>query len=183
MHTGSTCNVDALSATAKEDFQLPATSFKSLENIGICIVNDQYKGDDVLPIGTSAKNLHRMLESKYGYKMLRDPYTGKTVLENKDDSIVDLLETMLTKWKEGEGTGACVDRFLLYYHGHGVQVSGQPCLLTPDWETIPIWSSSTRLRSLSLQRGIILLLIAVPTGETGETKMRCPYYQAVYPTL
>ena len=31
-----------------------------------------------------------------------------------------------------------MDRFLLYFHGHGVQVSGQPCLLTPDWETIPI---------------------------------------------
>ena len=31
-----------------------------------------------------------------------------------------------------------MDRFLLYYHGHGLQVSGQPCLLTPDWDTIPI---------------------------------------------
>ena len=92
----------------------------------------------MLLIGNSAKKLHRLLEGKYGYKMLPDPYSGKPVLENKDDSIVDLLETMLTKWKEGEGTGAHVDRFLLYYHGHGVQVSGQPCLLTPDWETIPI---------------------------------------------
>ena len=145
MHTG---NVDVLSAPAEEDFQSQATFCKSLENIGLCIVNEQYEGHQVLPIGTSAKNLHRMLESKYGYKMLPDPYTGKTVLENKDDSIVDLLETMLTKWKEGEGTGACVDRFLLYYHGHGVQVSGQPCLLTPDWETIPILELVNKIAEL-----------------------------------
>ena len=138
MNAGSTCNVDVLRGTTKEDFQTPVTSFKSLENIGVCIVNDQYDGDDMLPIGNSAKKLHRLLEGKYGYKMLPDPYTGKTVLENKDDSIVDLLDNMLTTWKKVEGTGACVDRFLLYYHGHGVQVSGQPCLLTPDWETIPI---------------------------------------------
>ena len=98
----------------------------------------QYEGHQLLPICASAKRLHRLLDGKYGYKMLPDPYSGKTVLENKDDSIVDLLEAMLTTWKEGEGTGACVDRFLLFYHGHGVQVSGQPCLLTPDWETIPI---------------------------------------------
>ena len=64
------------------------------------------------------------------------------MLENKDDSIVDLLDTMLTKWEEGEGAGARVDRFLLYYRGHGVQVSGQPCLLTPDWDTIPILGNS-----------------------------------------
>ena len=64
----------------------------------------------MLPIGTSAKRLRDLLEGKYDYKMLPDPYSGKTVLENKDDSIVDLLDTMLTKWKEGEGKGACVDR-------------------------------------------------------------------------
>ena len=91
MHTGSTCNVDHLSATTKKDFLSPAASFKSLESIGVCIVNDQYDGDDMLPIGNSAKKLHRLLEGKYGYKMLPDPYSGQTVLENKDDSIVDLV--------------------------------------------------------------------------------------------
>ena len=69
--------------------------------------------------------------------MLPDPYSGKTVLENKDDSIVDLVNADQVEGRWGH-TGARVDRFLLYYHGHGVQVSGQPCLLTPDWETIPI---------------------------------------------
>ena len=142
IYTGSTCNVDILSASAEEDFQSQASSYKSLENIGVCIVNDQYMGDDVLPIGTSAKRLHDLLVGKYGYKMLTDPFSGKTVLENIKDEpsrpLDLLLDGMLTKWKEGEGTGARVDRFLLYYHGHGVQVSGQPCLLTPDWETIPI---------------------------------------------
>ena len=92
----------------------------------------------MLPIGTIAKKLHDLSKGKYVYKMLPDPCSGKTVLENKDDSIVDLLDTMLTKWEEGEGAGARADRFLLYYRGHGVQVSGQPCLLTPDWDTIPI---------------------------------------------
>ena len=175
-----TLQVDVLGATSEEDLlRSPASSYKPLENIGICIVNDQYEGHQVLPIGTSAKKLHDLLKRKYGYKMLQDPYTGKTVLENKDDSIVDLLETMLTKWKEGEGTGACVDRFLLYYHGHGVQVSGQPCLLTPIGRPFPYWSLSTRSRSLSLQRGIILLLTAVPTGETGETRMRRPLQSSV----
>ena len=70
------------------------------------------------------------------------------MLENKDDSIVDLLDTMLTKWEEGEGAGARVDRFLLYYRGHGVQVSGQPCLLTPDWDTIPILELVNKIAEL-----------------------------------
>ena len=26
----------------------------------------------------------------------------------------------------------------LYYHGHGAQVDGNPCLLTPTWEAVPI---------------------------------------------
>ena len=56
----------------------------------------------MLPIGTIAKKLHDLSKGKYVYKMLPDPCSGKTMLENKDDSIVDLLDTMLTKWEEGE---------------------------------------------------------------------------------
>ena len=51
----------------------------------------QYEGHQLLPICASAKRLHRLLDGKYGYKMLPDPYSGQTVLENKDDSIVDLV--------------------------------------------------------------------------------------------
>ena len=76
MNAGYTCNVDVLSATAKEHSKSPASSFKSLENIGVCIVNDKYDGDDMLPIENSAKKLHRLLEGKYGYKMMPDPYSG-----------------------------------------------------------------------------------------------------------
>ena len=60
MNAGYTCNVDVLSATAKEDFQIPATSFKSLENIGVCIVQDDSILDDLLDLSKSAALYERM---------------------------------------------------------------------------------------------------------------------------
>ena len=66
-----------------------------------------------------------------------------------------------------------MDRFLLYYHGHGLQVSGQPCLLTPDWDTIPILELANKIVDVvKEERYYIVTDCSANRSSLGELKER-----------
>ena len=107
--------------------------------------NDRYAIDDgteveYLPtIREDAKRIQDLLKTHFGYELPSDDPTifepGK--LENQPN-LVKTFEVFLKKWKRKQPKGKTIDRFVLYYHGHGVQVLGHPCLLTTEWKPVPL---------------------------------------------
>ena len=111
----------------------------------VTIFNDKYSNDDgteveLLPtIREDAKRIQDLLKTHFGYEVPSDDPTifapGK--LENQPN-LVKTFEVFLKKWKRKQPKGKTIDRFVLYYHGHGVQVLGHPCLLTTEWKPAPL---------------------------------------------
>ena len=107
--------------------------------------NDRYAIDDgteveYLPtIREDAKRIQDLLKTHFGYEVPSDDPTifepGK--LENQPN-LVKTFEVFLKKWKRQQPKGKTIDSFVLYYHGHGVQVLGHPCLLTTEWKPVPL---------------------------------------------
>ena len=79
-----------------------------------------------------------LLKEKFGYEIpSEDPVIVEPgSFENPDSLVIDFAQ-FLIKLRDHK-SGTIVDRFLLYYHGHGAQVLGKPCILTGTWEAIPL---------------------------------------------
>ena len=113
------------------------------KRIAILINNNQYhKGaedEEKLPdVKTGAQQFHQLLKERYGYEMLTETILGDWALENKNNPM-RILQGLLKKWSDREGHGGGeVDRLLLHYHGHGKEVLGHSCLLTPKGDAIPM---------------------------------------------
>ena len=122
----------------------PASFDAIKEKIAISINNNVYhhgEAEESLPaVKEGAQTFQQLLKERYGYEMLPETFFGpdEPFLENKSSNLMGYLSLLLEKWKARQGKGATVDRLVLYYHGHGVEVLGQPCLLTPDMEVIPM---------------------------------------------
>ena len=78
-----------------------------------------------------------MLQRDFYYVSPSDVSFGKNLFVNIKTGTVLLkkLGDVIKRWqKRGETLG----RLVLYYHGHGVQVEGHPCLLTTKGEAVPM---------------------------------------------
>ena len=105
----------------------------------ITIQNDAYGAEmeKLSAVEDGAKRFDNLLRTEYHYKSPSQIRFGCNVFENikTGDKLLKVFGDVLEKWQE---KGVPVGRFVLYYHGHGVQVNGLPCLLTTDGEAVPI---------------------------------------------
>ena len=103
------------------------------------VANDFGDAEDLPAIRDDAKKIQDLLRNDFGYEVPSDDPTifepGK--LENQPN-LVKTFEVFLKKWKRQQPKGKTIDSFVLYYHGHGVQVLGHPCLLTTEWKPVPL---------------------------------------------
>ena len=142
------CISNKASSSGQKD-ETPAPPLENLtasqNRMLVTIFNERYSNDDGtdvehLPtIREDAKRIQDLLKTHFGYEVPSDDPTifepGK--LENQPN-LVKTFEVFLKKWKRKQPKGKTIDRFVLYYHGHGVQVLGHPCLLTTEWKPVPL---------------------------------------------
>ena len=96
----------------------------------VTIFNDEYANKDggevekLAAIKDDAQMIQDVLKSKYGYEI---PSEDPTIFEpgqfENQAKLVKTFEVFLKKWKRAQPVGRTIDRFILYFHGHGVQVS------------------------------------------------------------
>ena len=117
---------------------------QSGNNLAVVIYYDKYgkEGEEIqeLPgIKNDALQMQDLLTRKFGYSMpSEDPTLFYPDSFANSPRLVSTFEAFLKRWKQRQPLGTIVDRFLLYYHGHGVQVIGHQCLLTSKWTAIPL---------------------------------------------
>ena len=112
------------------------------------IYYDKYlDGEEVVVLPTvadDAREIQELLEEKFKYQLLSEdpnPNVLQSCQEKQLQNERNLVKTFalrLNKWKESVEIGTIVDTFLIYYHGHGVEVLKNPCLLTRKWTAIPV---------------------------------------------
>ena len=125
---------------------LPGEDKDGHNRLAVMVSFDSYEGADGGPdeklaaIKDDTERIQVLLKDKYGYEIpSEDDFSifEPGQFENQD-KLVATFEMFLQTWKEKQPVGRIVDRFLLYFHGHGVQVLGHPCLLTSKWTAIPL---------------------------------------------
>ena len=130
----------------------------------ITIQNDAYGAEEKLSaVEDGAKRFENLLKTEFSY-VSPGWYDGRNLFENikTGDKLVMMLGNVLRRWqKRGETLG----RFVLYFHGHGVQVGwmvylqcdnylyfqvdGHPCLLTTSGEAVPMEELVNKVVELS----------------------------------
>ena len=108
---------------------LPFSLTTSRNRLLVTIFNDEYGNKDggdvekLAAIKDNAKMIQELLKSKFGYET---PSEDPTIFEpgkfENQAKLVKTFEVFLKKWKKAQPVGRTIDRFILYYHGHGVQV-------------------------------------------------------------
>ena len=108
---------------------LPISLTTSRNRLLVTIFNDEYANKDggdvekLAAIKDNAKMIQEQLKSKFGYET---PSEDPTIFEpgklKNQANLVKTFEVFLKKWKKAQPAGRTIDRFFLYYHGHGVQV-------------------------------------------------------------
>ena len=109
---------------------LPFSLTTSRNRLLVTIFNDEYANKDggdvekLAAIKDNAKMIQELLKSKYGYEMPSedDPTIFEPGKFENQAKLVKTFEVFLKKWKKAQPVGRTIDRFILYYHGHGVQV-------------------------------------------------------------
>ena len=125
---------------------VPLSLARSQNKLLVTIFNDEYSNKDggdvekLSAIKENAQMIAELLKNKFGYEMPseEDPTIFEPGQFENQAKLVKTFEKFLKKWKRAQPVGRTIDRFVLYYHGHGVQVMGHPCLLTSQWEAIPL---------------------------------------------
>ena len=88
----------------------------------ITIQNDAYGAEKKLSaVKDGAKRFDTLLKTEFGYVSPSQILFRRNIFENikTGEQLMKALENVLKRWQErGESLG----RFVLYYHGHGVQV-------------------------------------------------------------
>ena len=108
---------------------LPFSLTTSRNRLLVTIFNDEYGNKDggdvekLAAIKDNANMIQELLKSKFGYET---PSEDPTIFEpgklKNQANLVKTFEVFLKKWKKAQPAGRTIDRFFLYYHGHGVQV-------------------------------------------------------------
>ena len=108
---------------------LPFSLTSSRNRLLVTIFNEEYANKDggdvekLAAIKDNAQMIQKVLKSKYGYET---PSEDPTIFEpgqfENQAKLVKTFEVFLKKWKKAQPVGRTIDRFILYYHGHGVQV-------------------------------------------------------------
>ena len=104
----------------------------------ITIQNDAYGASEKLSaVEDGAKRFDNLLRTEFRYMSPSQLRFGYNVFENikTGDMLLNVFEKVL-EWLQEKGLS--LGRFVLYYHGHGVQVDGHPCLKTTAGESVPI---------------------------------------------
>ena len=123
-------NRPAEKTLGKAPASLPFSLTTSRNRLLVTIFNDEYankEGGDVeklAAIKDNAKMIQELLKSKFGYEMPSedDPTIFEPGKFENQAKLVKTFEVFLKKWKKAQPVGRTIDRFILYYHGHGVQV-------------------------------------------------------------
>ena len=136
----TTLQEDPSAIQAVEDYRPAAAAGKTLgeassslptsrNRLLVTIFNDEYADKDggevekLAAIKDNAKMIQELLKSKFGYET---PSEDPTIFEpgklKNQANLVKTFEVFLKKWKKAQPAGRTIDRFFLYYHGHGVQV-------------------------------------------------------------
>ena len=109
---------------------LPFSLTTSRNRLRVTIFNDEYANKEgggvekLAAIKDNAKMIQELLKSKFGYEMPSedDPTIFEPGKFENQAKLVKTFEVFLKKWKKAQPVGRTIDRFILYYHGHGVQV-------------------------------------------------------------
>ena len=91
-------------------------------NVVITIQNDAYGAEEKLPaVEDGANRFDNLLRTEFGFVSPSQILFGRNIFENikKREQLMKILETVLKRWRK---MGETLGRFVLYYHGHGVQV-------------------------------------------------------------
>ena len=110
--------------------EAPFSHTSSRNRLLVTIFNDEYDNKDggdvekLAAIKDNAKMIQELLKSKFGYEMPSedDPTIFEPGKFENQAKLVKTFEVFLKKWKKAQPVGRTIDRFILYYHGHGVQV-------------------------------------------------------------
>ena len=89
----------------------------------ITIQNDAYVAEKKLSaVEEGAKRFDNLLKTEYGYVSPSQIFFGGNIFENisTGEKLVKTLEMVLKRWRRENDFS--LGRFVLYYHGHGVQV-------------------------------------------------------------
>ena len=118
---------------------IPSTISTAKPNMVISIYNDVYGEEKLTAIKDDAEKFQDLLK-KFGYAVPSETEFGMRGLENipTGEKLVTFFGDLLKRWKRKQPVGETLGRLILYYHGHGAQVDGNPCLLTPTWEAVPM---------------------------------------------
>ena len=112
-------------------------------NVAVFVYFDEYEKDngeveEYPVIREDTVQMRDLLKEKFGYEIpSEDPVIFEPgSFENPDSLVIDFAQ-FLIKLRDHK-SGTIVDRFLLYYHGHGALVLEKPCILTGTWEAVPL---------------------------------------------
>ena len=89
----------------------------------ITIQNDAYGAEEKLSaVKDGAERFDTLLKTEFGYVSPYETDDDKNIFENidKGEKLVKTLEMVLKRWRRENDFS--LGRFVLYYHGHGVQV-------------------------------------------------------------
>ena len=95
----------------------------SKTNVVITIQNDAYGAEKKLSaVKDGAKRFDTLLKTEFGYVSPYEMDDDKNIFENikTGEKLVQTLEKVLKRWRRENDFS--LGRFVLYYHGHGVQV-------------------------------------------------------------
>ena len=111
--------------------------------MAVSIFFDEYNNQagGLEAIRGDAESIQRVLEDqqKFRYKFpSEDPTLSEPHQFENQGRLVSKFKMFLEDWEKRQPKGTVVDTFLLYVHGHGIQVLGEQCLFTNKWTAIPL---------------------------------------------
>ena len=108
--------------------------------MGICIFFDKYQDQatELKAIKGDTKDMQKVLTDMLGYTFPSEEILGPGQFENPRQ-LTSSFKLFLDKWKKTQPPAERPpDTFLLYVHGHGMQIGGHQCLLTNKLTPIPL---------------------------------------------
>ena len=109
--------------------------------MAVCIFFDKYEDQTGMEaIRGDTESIKEVLKEKFRYMFPSE--NNLAIFEphqfENPGKLVPMFKTFLKKWKNTQPPQPTVESFLLYVHGHGVQVTGHQCLLTNKLTPIPL---------------------------------------------
>ena len=108
-----------------------------MSDIGLAVCFDAYEGAlklETADIKGDTKQVVDILKTGYHHKFPYEDLMGDETFMNPKN-LTRTVDAFLKKMKK---THPKIDSFFLYFHGHGVSVLGEQCIITNEKEIIPV---------------------------------------------